>query len=386
MGAGHSFSALVETSDILLSLDALSGIVEVNAESGEVTLWGGTRIRDIAGLLAPFGLALPNMGDIDAQSIAGAVSTSTHGTGARFTGYSGIVTGLRMVLADGSIITAEGRLFEAARVSLGVLGIITQVTLQCVPAFVLESRETTEPISEVLSSYLERAETADHLEFFWFPGTPRATVKELRRLPADSEIKPLGTVSNLLNREILCNGVFGAIDLAASRVPSLAPPVRSVASKLMAGSSFSDESHRVFVAPRRVRFHETEYAMPIEVFPDVVRDVEQAIVRSGEELTFPLEIRVAAADDTWLGTASGRDSVYVAVHRYHREQFAPVLAAVEPVFAAYGGRPHWGKEHSLTDTELATLYAKFDDFQLVRDEIDPEGMLLNAHTRRLLGR
>lgn len=406
VGAGHSFTPLVATDDVMVSLDALSGVVAVDEATGEVTLWGGTRIRDIAGLLAPWNLALPNMGDIDAQSIAGAISTSTHGTGLGFTGYSGLISGLRLALPDGRIVEAPGggastgsapssagaatgqtlgdEFFDAARVGLGVMGIVTQVRLCCVPAFTLEATETTEPIDGVLDSFVERARAVDHLEFFWFPGMPRATVKQLRRLPADAPRKPMTTVDRLVNRELLGNGLFGAMDAAAARLPALARPVREVASRLMAGRPVTDASHRVYVAPRRVRFRETEYAMPLEAFDGVVRQVERAIVASGEEVTFPLEVRTAAADDTWLGTASGRESVYVAVHRYHRERFAPLLAAVEPVFAAYDGRPHWGKEHTLTAERLAELYPRFDDFRSRRAAVDPGGVLLNAHTRALL--
>ncbi|WP_040283771.1 D-arabinono-1,4-lactone oxidase [Tessaracoccus massiliensis] len=427
VGAGHSFTPLVATDDVLVSLDGLSGVVAANPFTGDVTLWGGTRIRDIAQLLAPWGLALPNMGDIDAQSIAGAVSTGTHGTGLGYTGYSGIVTGLKLALPDGSLVEAhslvepasstssvetprrsDGKqggsrgfdaaaplassgaagstsVFEAARVGLGVMGIITRVTLRCVPAFALECTETTEPVDALLESYLERSRRADHLEFFWFPGTRRATVKELRRLPPLSPTRPMSRLDRLVKRELLGNVAFGAMDAAAAKVPALARPVRQVASRFMAGATFSDASHRVYVAPRRVRFRETEYAMPVEAFGEVVREVERAIVASGEQITFPMEVRTAAADDTWLGTASGRESVYVAVHRYHRERFEPLLTAVEPVFRAHEGRPHWGKEHSLTADRLAGLYPRFDDFRAARAAVDPDGVLLNPHTRALLG-
>ena len=388
VGAGHSFTPLVQTDDVILSLDHLSGVVGVDPETGDATLWAGTRIRDVADLLAPWNLALPNMGDIDAQSIAGAIATSTHGTGLAYTGYSGIVRGLRVALPDGRIVDAsadqEPEIFQAARVGLGVIGVVTQVRLRCVPRFALECRETTEAIDGVLESYLERAERADHIEFFWFPGTPRATVKELTRLPADADTDPMSRADILIKREFLGNTAFGVMDAAAARLPALARPVRSVASRLMAGQPFSDASHRVFVAPRRVRFQETEYAMPLAAFSAAAREVERAIVDSGEQVTFPIEVRVAAADDTWLGTASDRTSVYVAVHRYHRERFGPLLAAVEPVFAAHAGRPHWGKQHSLTAVELARLYPHFDDFRRVRGRTDPDGVLMNAHARRLL--
>ncbi|HHW83805.1 MAG TPA: FAD-binding protein [Actinomycetales bacterium] len=389
VGAAHSFTPLMATGGVALSLDRLTGVEDVEQATGEVWLRGGTRIREIAGLLAPHRLALPNMGDIDAQAIAGAVSTGTHGTGLAFTGYSGIVTGLRLALPSGEITecsrTHQPELFEAARVGFGAFGVILAIRLACVPAFALEAVETTEPAAVVLESFLERARAADHLEFFWFPGTLRVTVKHNRRLPAGSELRPMSRLDRLVNREFLGNTVFEGMCRAAVALPALARPVGEVGSRLMAGGTFSDSSHRVYVAPRRVRFHETEFAMPLDAFPDVVVEVERAIVASGLPITFPIEVRVAAADDTWLGTSSGQESVYVAVHRYHREPFEPLAEAVWPVFRAFGGRPHWGKDHDLGAEEFAELYPRFVDAQRVRAQVDPDGLLLNDHLRKVFG-
>lgn len=386
MGAGHSFTPLIQTSGTLVSLDGLSGLVGV--DGNEATLWGGTRLRQVAPLLTPWGLALPNMGDVDAQSVAGAVSTGTHGTGLDYTGYSGMVTRLRLALPDGSVVecSREERpeLFEAARVGLGTVGIILTVTLSCVPAFALRVEETTEPIRRVLDSFLDRSRSVDHLEFFWFPGTSRATVKHLERLAPDTDLAPRSTASTLVRQELLGNGVFGAMAAAASRIPGLSRPTSHVASRLMASPGFTDRSHRVFVTPRRVRFRETEYALPLEAFPHVVNEVERAVLSSGVPVTFPMEVRTAAADDTWIGTASGRESVYVAVHAYHRQPFEKLLAAVEPVFAAHEGRPHWGKEHTLDADDVSRLHPRADDVREVRRRVDPEGLLLNEHTAALL--
>ncbi|MCL6423313.1 FAD-binding protein [Brachybacterium sp. JHP9] len=388
IGAGHSFMPIARTDDVLLRADRLSGLISVDAQTKEATFWGGTRLREIATLLTPWGLALANMGDIDVQSIAGAVSTATHGTGLAFTGFSGMVTGLRLALPDGTLVDVDAEhdpeLFEAARAGFGAFGIITRVRIRCVDAFALSAHETTEPIEAVLESFPERARTTDHVEFFWFPGTPRATVKTNRRLPHDAPLSPMGRISHLVNRELLGNVVYGALLEGTSRAPRVAPAVRDIASRLMAGGDFTDHSHRVFSAPRRVRFEESEYAVPAESFGEAVREVERAIRSSGEQVTFPLEVRIARGDDTWLGTASGRDTVYIAVHRFHREPFSPVLRAIEPVFAQFEGRPHWGKRHTLGAAELSRLYPRFADAQAVRRRVDPTGALLSPEIARLL--
>lgn len=388
IGAGHSFTPLARTEDVLLRLDALNGLISADPATNEVWLWGGTRLRDVGPLLAPWGLALECMGDIDAQSIAGAISTSTHGTGLGFTGYSGTVTGLRLALPDGRLVDVDAahdpELFAAARVGLGVMGVITRVRVRCVPAFTLALTETTEPIDHVLRSWPDRLRAADHLEFFWFPGTARATVRQQTRLAPDAPLRPLSTARRLIDAELLGNGAFGLLGAAASAVPALAPAVREVASRAMAGADVTDRSHRVFVAPRRVRFEETEYALPLETFAEVVPAVERAIRRAGVQVTFPLEVRATRGDDTWLGTPTGRDTLYVAAHRSARDDPAELLAAVEPVLLAHGGRPHWGKRHTCTAEQLAAMYLRFSDHARVRRRIDPDGVLMTPYLRRLL--
>lgn len=389
VGAGHSFTPLAVTDGIGLSQNRLSGVVHADPATGEVTLRAGTRLFDVARLLAPYGLALANMGDIDRQSIAGAVSTATHGTGLAFTGYPGMVTGLRVALADGRVVDCsrevEPELFEAARVGLGAVGVLLRVTVQCVPAFALEARETTEALDGVVESFVERARAEDHLEFFWFPGTPRATVKVNRRLAVGAEVRPMTRRDRVVNRELLGNGVFGALCAVGARVPRTVRGTTGVASRLMAGGTFSDESHRVYVAPRRIRFNETEFAFPLEAWPDVFREVGRAVARSGEAVSFPLEVRTARGDSTWLGTSAGHDSVYVAVHRYWREDWRALFRPVWDVFRAFGGRPHWGKMHPLVAEDLEELYPRYADFVRVRRAVDPAGTLLNEHTRALVG-
>jgi L-gulonolactone oxidase len=390
LGAGHSFTPIAATDGISLRLDRLSGVRRAELATGRVTLAAGTRLRDLPALLEPYGLALQNMGDIDHQSIAGAISTGTHGTGADFTGLAGQVVGLRIALADGSVVdcsaTERPDLFEAARVGLGAFGVLTEVTVQCVPAFLLAADEHQEPLDAVLDGFAERMTAADHVEFYWFPHTDTALVKSNRRLPLDAGRSPVPRWRSLVDDELLSNGVFAGTCAAGAIAPWLIPPVNRLAARLVSQRSYTDLSYRVFTSPRRVRFREMEYALPRAELPDVLRAIRTLIAGRGWRISFPLEIRVAAADDVWLSTAYQRPSAYVAVHRYHREPFAEYFSAVEDLFTGVGGRPHWGKLHTRDADYLATAYPRFADALRVRAEVDPDGLFANPYLDRVLGR
>ena len=205
----------------------MSGLRRVDVDTGRVTLGAGTRLRDLPALLEPYGLALQNMGDIDHQSIAGAISTGTHGTGADFTGLAGQVVGLRIALADGSVVDCSAaerpELFEAARVGLGAFGVLTEVTVQCVPAFLLAAEEHPEPLDAVLDGFAERMTAADHVEFYWFPHTDTALVKANRRLPLDADRRPVPRWRSLVDDELLRNGALAGTCLAGAVAADCGP-------------------------------------------------------------------------------------------------------------------------------------------------------------------
>ncbi|MDQ2781932.1 MAG: FAD-binding protein, partial [Actinomycetota bacterium] len=318
MGAGHSFTPIAVTDGVSLRLDRLSGVRSADRSSGLVTVGAGIRLRDLSVLLRIHGLALENIGDIDAQTLAGAISTGTHGTGARFTGLAGQVRAMRMVLADGSVVTcsADQRsdLFEAARVGLGAFGVLTEVTLQCVPEFLLSADEHPEPLDGVLDGFAERMAATDHVEFYWFPHTDTALVKSNTRVPVDTPAHPIPLWRNVIDDELMSNGVFAVTCLLGSTVPSLIPRVNRAAAHLVSHRTYIDQSQRVFTSRRRVRFREMEYALPVAELPDALRAVRRLIADRGWRISFPMEIRVAAADDVWLSTAYGRDTAYLAVH------------------------------------------------------------------------
>ena len=385
VGAGHSFTGAALTDGVLLSPRRLTGIVAISGES--VTVRAGTRLRDLSVELSRHGLALENLGDIDRQTVAGAVATGTHGTGAAFGGLAAQVTGLELVTADGSVVEADGDLLAAATVGLGAYGVVTAVTLRCVPAFALRAVESAERVDALLERWDTLPADADHVEFYWWPHTRDAQLKRNTRVPL-AELAPLPRWRWLLEDELIPNGLFGVVCRAGVRVPALVPPVNRLATRLLGTRTYADVSHRVFAHPRRVRFRETEWAVPRAALPDVLRELDATIRRRGWRVSFPVEVRVTAADDRWLSTAYGRQTAYLAAHRYVREPWADYLGAVGEIVRAVAGqdaRPHWGKLHSLAAADLAPRYPRFADAVAVRTRLDPEGRFANSYLNRVLG-
>ncbi|HLS39310.1 MAG TPA: D-arabinono-1,4-lactone oxidase, partial [Ornithinicoccus sp.] len=322
VGSGHSFTDIAATDGVQLDLSRLAGLVHADPATGLVTLRAGTRLRDIPPLLAPYGLAMANLGDIDAQTISGAVSTGTHGTGLRFGGLATQVVGVRLVDGRGEVVAADAthqpELVPALSLGLGAFGVLTEVTLQCVPAFLLRAVERPEPLEDVLASWSERARAVDHVEFYWFPHTRTAATKTNTRLPLEAGADPLPGWRRRLD-DGLSNGLFEGTCRLTRRVPAVTPVVNQVAARLMANRTFCDASPNVFTTQRSVRFRETEYAVPLDALPDAARALVALVERRGWRVSFPVEFRAAAGDDRWLSTAHGRDSGYVAVHRYWRD-------------------------------------------------------------------
>ena len=389
VGAGHSFTGIAVASGVQLALDDLSGLIGRPTADGRASFYAGTLLRDIPRLLAPYGLAMTNLGDIDRQSISGAISTGTHGTGARFGGLAGQVRGLTIITGDGEVMRIDeddnADLLPAAALGLGALGIIAEVTIACVPRFLLEAVEQSEPLDDVLDTVAERAASADHFEFFWFPHTTAALTKTNTRLPATARRKPLPVAKRWVDDTLLSNGLYRATCFAGTVLPPVIPRVNRLATKLSGNRRFTDFSHRVFTTQRSVRFREMEYAVPVANVATVVREIEALIAQRRWRISFPIEVRFAAGDDLWLSTASGRDTAYVAVHRYVHENPARYFAAVEAILMEQGGRPHWGKMHTQDAASLRELYPHFDDFLAVRDRLDPQRLFANPYLNRVLG-
>jgi FAD/FMN-containing dehydrogenase len=355
-GSGHSFVPLCATGDALLSLDCLAGIESVDAERGEAVIRAGSKLHDLGEPLREHGLALANQGDVDVQSLAGAVSTGTHGTGPALGSISTQVVGLRLVAGDGRVIECSregdsGR-FSALGVSLGACGVLTAIRLRLLPAYNLHERVWREPIAECLTRLDERILATRHFEFFWYPTTDLALVKTLEPTAAEPSARRSlgGSDSNPLD------GVEG------ERV---------------------DHNYRIFPTVRSVRFNEMEYALPAEAGPSCFAAIRNLMRERHGDVTWPIEYRTVAADGLDLSPNHVRATVAISIHQAAELDQQAFFADAEPIFRAHGGRPHWGKMHTLAATDLAPLYPRWEHFLQVRDELDPTGVFLNDHLRRL---
>ena len=386
-GAGHSFSDIALSDGLMLSLDRLARVLDVDRSSGLVRVQAGITIRELSGQLAAHGLALENLGDIDAQSIAGAISTATHGTGARLRNISSQVAALTLLLADGSTLECsrerDPEVFAAARVGLGALGVIAEVTLRCVPAFTLRGVDAPAPLADTLERFEELALGNDHFELFVFPHAQTALTRTNNR--TDDPPRPRGRLAAYANDVLLTNHAFELFCRAGRRFPSRIPQINRLVTGLAGRSERVERSAEIFASPRLVRFTEMEYALPRERTPEAVRRVMDVIERERFAVPFPIEARTAAPDDAFLSTAAGRDSGFVAVHMYRGMAWEPYFRAVEAIMDELDGRPHWGKRHFQTAATLRPRYPDWDRFQAVRARVDPAGRFANAWTDRVLG-
>ena len=386
VGSGHSFTGAAATNGRLLRIDALSGIRSINRETYQVTVGAGTTLNTLNRLLAAEGLAMANLGDIAYQTVAGAISTSTHGTGTALTGLAAQVVALTFVDARGEVVTCskseESHIFEMALVSVGALGVIVECTIQTVPAFRLRASEAPFTLDSLLPQIHELAHEHDHFEFFWIPHTRWALTKRNNR--TDDPLDPLPPIKGWIATTFMENYAFGALcklgRLRPSLIPRLATALPSSGSR-----EYVDDSYKIFASPRLVKFYEMEYSLPAASVVPALQDLRSMIERKGYLLNFPVEVRFTKEDNVPLSTSYGRDSAYIAVHIYKGMESQPFFHDVESIMKSYEGRPHWGKMHFQTAEELRHLYPRFDDFITVRNQLDPQRVFANDYTRQVFG-
>ncbi|MEZ5342976.1 MAG: D-arabinono-1,4-lactone oxidase [Acidimicrobiales bacterium] len=387
VGAGHSFTDAACTDGIQLSLDKLNAVESIDRTSGRVTVQAGIRLYDLNDRLAEAGLAMPNLGDIAYQSIAGAIGTATHGTGLAYGNLATTIVGMELVTGSGEVLWCDEEvnrdIFRSARVGVGALGIVTRVVIQCVPAFNLRVAETIESLTSLLDNFHEYATAVDHFEFFWVPGTDNAQVKRNER--TFEAASPPSRAAYFRDKILAENVGFGLINRVGRRIPSVAPKVATMLAAGISERSFVDRSDRVFASPRRVKFYEMEYGIPVEALPEAFGRVRDYVAGLAIPNFFPIECRVSAADDIPLSTACGRTSAWIACHVYQGTSYDAYFQGVEQIMNDYEGRPHWGKLHFQSATTLAPRYPDWDAFASVRERVDPDRRFANAYTNRVLG-
>jgi FAD-linked oxidoreductase len=387
VGAGHSFTDVACTDGVMVDLSSMDQVLDHDPRTGLVRVQAGMVMSELARALDGRGLALENQGDIDVQAIAGAVSTATHGTGVGYGNLSSRVEAMRLVTATGEVVDlnteSDPEGLRAARVGVGALGVITELTLRCVPAFTIRRVADRAPLAETLALLDEHVERNDHFEVFVFPYSDLALTLESRR--TDEQPEP-GNPRELWVREVLLENVaLGAAMRLGRAAPRLIRQIGRQVPKLATRTVKVDRSWRVYASQRKVRFTEMEYALPRQHGREAVERVLELVERRGLPVCWPLEVRWAAADDAFLSTAYGRETCYVAVHQYVGMEYETYFRAVERIMDDYDGRPHWGKRHYQTAPTLAPRYPDWDRFQGVRSRLDPSGVFANDYTDRVLG-
>ena len=385
VGGNHSWSDIAATDAVRICLDGMSRVLAVDGE--RVVVEAGIRIGALNMALAERGLALSNVGSIDEQSIAGAISTATHGSGRNHGVLSTQVVGLRLLTMDGVVHTLSAQsqpaLFDAARVGLGCLGIITAVTLQCVPAFRLEEVATPMSVSEAVDRLPALLDAGEYVKMWWLPGSDTVQVFSASHTDVPAAPRP---VKEWLDRAVLSPVIFPIVLALGDRFPALIPTLsRIVASIYFRPDRRVDHSHRVLHIPMPPRHLESEYALPIERAGEALLRL-QALIRTEKlAVNFVQELRFVAADDLPLSPASARPTCYFGAYTAAPRDADRYFAAFEALMAELSGRPHWGKLFSRTPEQLAALYPGWAAFQALRDRLDPENRLVNPFIQRVLG-
>jgi L-gulono-1,4-lactone dehydrogenase len=384
--SGHSFTDCALTEGVMVRLDGLTRKLDFDRESGLFKVEGGVVLHDLNRMLDADGVAFENLGDIDRQTVAGSVSTGTHGTGERFQNVSAQVDAFELIAPDGSLVTIDGSepdLLRAARVAIGALGIVYSVMVRTVPAYTINRVDSPKPLGEVLDGLDELNAGTDHFEFYVFPGTDVALCRESRRTQEPPAPKHPARV--YAQEVMLENWVAKAFAAAVRARPQLAPRAAQIAAGNLGRSTKVDSSFKVFASERHIKFTEMEYAVPRKRGRELIEGILEIAALPQLHVAWPIEVRFVKGDDSFLSPSHEQDTCYVAVHQDRKLAWEPYFRRVESLARDLGGRPHWGKRHFRTANDLAPAYPRWADFQAARKRFDPEGVFANNYTDRVLG-
>jgi len=381
VGSGHSFSALVPTDGHLVVIDQLSGILDSDAQAKQVTLGAGSRLGDLGAQLEAIGQGMINLPDIDRQTVAGAIATGTHGTGVTLQALSSFITSLRLITPNGNVMdidSSDKDLLHAARVNVGALGIVTQVTMQNRESYKLKKREWAAPTEDILANFDELAASHRHFEIFPLVYSDYSLV-----LSIDETDEPIGQ-SEVEEEPSDDASIAESLGLSDNPTPAERLRLSNATASRIQPTEAVDVSHKILSNVRNSRFNEMEYSVPAEVGAECLREILKTIYDEAIDVQFVLEYRYVGADDDWLSMSYGdHPHATISIHRTASADYRPYFNRIEPIFWKYGGRPHWGKVHNLTHVELTELYPRFKDFMELRRELDPQGRMLNPHLRAL---
>lgn len=374
VGAGHSFMPLCETDGTLLSLSELEGETSFNADRSRVWAPAGWSLAKLTDVLWKEGVSMINQGDVNPQALAGAIGTGTHGTGAELGSISTAARGFRLMMPDGSLVTCNENersdLFQAARLSLGLVGVATQIEIDVLPAYHLEEKVETYPLEDVEARWDELAAKNRHVEFFVFPYGKYVVLKTLNPAPAEGALKQMNDIDDRLFR-MVCDVCAAAPWLTRRLQPVI---VGAGVRQRRVGPAY-----QIFPSDRTVRFEEMEYELPRANGWAALKEAIAWIQKRKLPVTFPFEFRLTAADGIWLSPFNATPGASISMHQYAKMHWRDLFAQAEPIFRAHGGRPHWAKRHTLTARDVEVLYPDAEKFKAVRDSVDPGAKFANAH-------
>ena len=387
VGSGHSFTGIAVPDEVMIDLTRLNQVLHVDRSGGLITVQAGIVLSDLNAQLELHQLSMPNLGDVTYQTLAGALSTSTHGTGLQRTGLAAQMRAFKLVTASGEVLVCSplenAEIFHCGRVSLGALGVITEVTLNVVPAFNLRAVEQPMRISDVLDNYSQLIEENDFFEFYWVPHTKWALTKA-NNVSSDAIDSP-GRFATWYNKMFLENYAFGVLCRIGRLFPTLIPKLATILPS-SGRVEYVNVSHRIFSSKRLVKFYEMEYSISLDSLVPALRELMSMVDDRGFRISFPVEVRCTGSDDIPFSTSTGRRSAYIAVHMFKGSEYDEYFSAVEAILRKYEGRPHWGKIHNLNANDISSLYPEYQRFIEVRNQLDPEGVFTNDYLRRVLGR